>query len=343
MEKRGQAYQLFFIAEIIISILVSFILVQAAIDYAKGDAVTKSYLAADMALLVDTLNSLPGNLMVLYPTLDFDYVFKFRDNQARVLQREPDDFDKTGGIYPFIPTAQQHLDYRFEKPGTLMFHKLGQEIIITDSELLNLDQLACPEINTAALNGIVIDPGHGASQAFSASPEEKDYGFVNGALKESDITRQIAESLYIMDSNIIATRDLRFDEFKSVDERLSIIINSENIDAVISIHAGSNKNPDVNNAKAYVSLESAKRQQSMRLACLILNSFSIELPAVEGLSIVPVNVSELENDDPLRVLDNDKVAVYLEIGNIMISQDNMLRKIPELSKAISDGIKSYNS
>jgi N-acetylmuramoyl-L-alanine amidase len=343
MKKRGQAYQIFFIAELIISILVSFLLIQIAIDYAKGDAITKSYLAGDTALIINTLNSLPGNLMVFYPTVNFDYILKFKDNQVTVLQKEPDQFDKTAGIYPFIPTVQQHIDYRFDKPKNLIFHKVGHDIIITDSELLNLNQLACPKISTAVLRNIVIDPGHGSNQEFSASAEEEDYGLVNDVLglEESDITRQIAESLYIMNNNLIATRDIRFEEFKSIDERLSII-NNKNIDSVISIHVGSNPNPEINNVKARISSESIMRQQSRRLACLILNSLSTELSTIKGLSIIPVNVSELKKDDPMRILDTDKVAVYLEIGNIMINQKNLLQKIPEISKAINDGIKKYN-
>jgi len=122
--------------------------------------------------------------------------------------------------------------------------------------------------------------------------------------------------------------------------------------SVISIHAGSYENTELNPIKAYVNMDAPEQKfkDSMRLGCLILNrlvGLSMQnYPFVDGISLVPIKLSLLPPDDPRQILKKEKMGVFLEIGNInAIADFNMLaeaRFLKAIGAGIYNGLDDYN-
>jgi len=342
MEKRGLEYQLFFLMELIAAFLVSALLIYVAISYAKGSAVTKSYIAIDQALLIDTLNSFKGNVLAVYPIPKEGYYYTIDSNTVKVTDISLLDRDPTKGIFQYVPTSTQDLNYESKNPEKIIFAKSGNDIIITNSLNHNIKSLSCSG-TPISISTIIIDPGHGTSQGFAVPDEQLDTGFVNKelGLAESNITRNIAESLFFLDDSLSFTRNVRFEEYKSLNERTDAI-ESSHADALISIHVGSEDNPNVNHVKAYISVNSKKKRESEQLGCIIINELIANFPEITGGLVVPVNVSELDADNPMRVLDSKDISVLLEIGNINSINNNILTKHARIAKSILNAVKRYN-
>ena len=233
----------------------------------------------------------------------------------------------------------------FFKDEEIIPKKTDQLIIGT-----NLIQLKCDDIKTTDsdyLNKkILIDPGHGCRfyNPETISCTEGDSGYINNNLLESEQVRLISLLLYQKLNKdgfnaIESTRNLEYDFSNSLSKRMQ---QAQNKDLIISIHAGSNENEEVNTVNAYVSLNSNNLKESKKLSCLILNNLAEEINSISGLTIIPINPNHYDQQDPLQILNANSVAVQLEIGNIQKTENNILVKdISKIADVIEQGILDY--
>tara|TARA_Y100000310_G_C20695215_1_gene825191 strand:- start:266 stop:1444 length:1179 start_codon:yes stop_codon:yes gene_type:complete len=212
----------------------------------------------------------------------------------------------------------------------------------------NLNHISCPDIEIEgglSSQSIVVDPGHGAVSGDPKDPglEFRDYPHMRDR-KEAYITADIANRIEDALDNVKLTRDS--DSYETTEARLTVI-EDNNADIVISIHLGSYSN-NHNSVKAFIKYNPGNQEiytKSIKLACRILNAFFSEGRGLglDGVVIVPVDTSNLAEEDPMQVINfEDKVAVFLEIGNINTMQGRkMFNEISKTSNSIKDGLDHY--
>ena len=304
----------------------------------------KNFLIRDMATLTTTLYASPGNIIVDYDkdTMIFNYEF---NKEAVAIIDETLVIDKKTGykvisdglnFNPAILNAEFYSEEKTKKNlkerVKPIFAKINDRIIIGKVIDMNINELDCMNTEITGKNKIVlVDAGHGGW----------DEGVVASNIKEKDITGSIGFSIhqkiggYFTRDNIggPVNEQIRRVEYNT-KEKIIPQINANNINMIISIHAGS-YDDDSNNVKAYYSIESDEhvQSQSKRVACKVLNELiNKEELEISGISMVPIYPEDYEGGD---ILVKDKVAVLFEIGNL---QNNKGVSMLTNSNAIIDSI-----
>lgn len=131
MKKRGDTIGLWFIIELVAAIALVFLGWQTASNYSQGRIYEKVNLAKDLAMQINTLQSIPGDAYIINNNLN-DYSVLFLDNKVEVFENE---FDQTRGIYYFAPNINVKLDVKLVKPNQLVLIKTGNEIKVSDKIL----------------------------------------------------------------------------------------------------------------------------------------------------------------------------------------------------------------
>lgn len=125
MKKRGQ---LIFkaIYSLILSAVIVLFLPMVANQYGSGEAYEKLAVAKDIALMTDTLYSMPGDAEVFYPCDCENYIIVIENNEVKVLDPELVADDPVKGIYSFTamgPYRLPKIEMRF--PKLIKFEKKG--------------------------------------------------------------------------------------------------------------------------------------------------------------------------------------------------------------------------
>ncbi len=334
--KRGQAVDILMHPGFVIfvAVLLLFYLLWFVHGIGSDASFEKKFLATDMALTIDSLLASRDNAVLYYLPQAKDYVPKFTYDFSKniVAVFESAKNEKSAGIYyftsdpsvSFTPAVlKQTLPFILPK-----FSKIGNVLNIDDGNLAkksNIYALSCPK-KKFDYGKMTFDPSHG----FDAKLGKGDTGFSAGSLNEFEIAREIGSMVKVLDTGKrigVFTRDSDID--LSLDERRRMVA-----DSVISLHIGSVKSSDVF-VKAYVNYHSKKMDESLKLACELVNAVSSALLEskirVSGAAVVPVILSH--EPEQFSILLEDRPAVLLEVGNI---NSNMFS--PDAKKAVASGI-----
>mgnify|MGYP001487759126 CR=1 FL=1 len=225
-----------------------------------------------------------------------------------------------GGIYIFINAQQEEIIY--EEPE------------LEKIEDFEVQPQECGDVDTKGSlenSKIIIDAGHRVT--------ETDFG-LRGEIIEAEFTENVAHFLTLKGENIQSLRKKR--EVLSLNDRIRDIV-IENSDMIISLHAGKE-----NVIKAFVSSDSQKKEESKKLACLILNSIISNedlfegKEKIEGRNIISVTPEFVSEGEPQYILKTDRVAIVLELGDVSLNRDqNFLSDEIEITQSIYEGIRSY--
>ena len=353
---------IWFLIDLVISIVV-FIMLLSYVDRV-GESLTfeRDYLAKDISLLIESIYASPSSLVLKYPQNTFWFDYKFEDNKVTVSEKglgkkSPYEFisdknmdfeektispkkefkDKRSFMEKYFSPSTMFSVHKPKLPEgasiSLYFLKDNKRLAIDKNELsLRPNKLICSDVIT------------------QENIKEKtlliDQGDWNKNDKRPEITAAIAFSIYSSTKDkfkeIKHTRIGELEDLKT--ERTDTTTIKENIassDMIIAFNIGSYKDQR-NVIKAYYSSESNDelKEKSKKLACLIMNKILIneKLGNIDGISIT-------ESDNSL--IENDKVSVLFEIGNININKENniMLKVdgVTGIARSIEEGVEQYYS
>jgi len=323
------------IYNVLIQIIIIIMILVACMSYLnsvkKNTLFEKMYLSRDVALMMNTIYAAPENVKVEYFAANAnlsDYTFESKDYYVIVNEKGKDIAHAKYYKYATDLTFEEDFPL-ITNADLIMFLKNNNKVQVDEETPDTISDFFCsPVIPGNNDPYVIIDPGHGDNPLFDLG----DPGYVTDDIQESTFTTQISEVLNAgFDYDVTRPSDYYITMF----ERLSVLSRA---DVIISIHLG-NYSEQENAVKAFISAESEKKQESITLACHILNNFAKN--SQFDVAIIPVVVSELSNEDPKLVLLADKVAVLLEIGNINNKESIELLDVYEIAAAINKGIKDY--
>ena len=275
-------------------------------QYLDETSYEKKYVAMDIAMLIDVLH-LKGNIFTTYLYDKDDLTVDFDKNKVIVYETAEDKVS-----YPFTPSIKLWLEKSKTNQG-IKFFKTEDELVVGNNVKPNLKYISCPKLNIKIKQyNLVIDATHARTK--------NDYGYVNGNIKEKDVTGAIGLALYHHYPNAFFTRTNLVgpieeqiakpkEEIKKAFEESNVIIIIQTGNATIE-----------KNFIVYYS----KNVKSEKLACLIANSLSSKLD---------VNTVIVPNNE----LDSNKTIVVLHIENIIFGATYAT----EIANAIADAIKEY--
>jgi len=314
-----KALTFWFMIEIVTGLVAGIMIAYIAPKITSLDIYQQSKVSREVALMLDTVPALSGNLIYHYPVNLSRYELVFKDNLFTV--------SYAGGDYapqswPYV--LQENLDVSLDEPGSLIFGKDDGRIFVAEEGKLPATR-RCPKVDTSkefSRVQIVVDPGHGGT----------DTGFVEGSLKEAAIVRVVSSVLQQKIPLLQSTRDLTTEMPVEMEERRSKVTSLT--DVVLSLH-GTYYREDGDFARAYVNKVSPNFRKSVKLACTILNGFTIG-----GWTLLPLNASELSDNDPRKILDHEQVGVVLELGNMQYA-DTMLKNPVKVADQLYNGLVKY--
>gem|GEM_PF-5834523 len=338
INKKSQATTeaLFVLSEILLVVAAIFLIFGKITSVDNDQLFLKKYYSRDLAVLIDQIQGMGGNLLYLYnpaQTTLSKLDFKFKKTHVEA------------GNDKYPVAAKEIQEIEIQKPKSLRITKQNNKIEVKENreasqQAFNFNKINCPEIKTNVQN-LAIDPGHG----YNKETELGDTGFKIEQKQESMLMANLAASLQsalrVLNINSETTRNTLTsptEESKTIEERKNFV---QNAGTIISLHANK-ENPENNNIKAYVNFNSQNYLESYKLACEILNSISDNFVLeTTGTAIIPTDLNQLDEEDPKQILLDKKFAVYLEVGNIG-AKNSFIENYAKLAPAIASGIAKYN-
>lgn len=83
-----KAFAFYFFLELIAGIFAAYLLISIAVSWGKGDIFLQTKVARDVAIEINTLNTVPGNVYLQYPQNLSDFIVEFTDSKVEVYQKE---------------------------------------------------------------------------------------------------------------------------------------------------------------------------------------------------------------------------------------------------------------
>ncbi|RLE48372.1 hypothetical protein DRJ25_00085 [Candidatus Woesearchaeota archaeon] len=324
-KKGGTTLTLYTIFILLAVLIIAGVMLYNAYKINSSDELALKTLVVDLAFEIESLLALPDDVnsfVDFYFPFDVDVVIgsnvvKLSKGHITV------SFPYSGS--PYIKTQLN----KFSGVRHVYLVKNGDLLSFSDKFVSQNNLFTCPDIDLS-LSTIVIDPGKG----FDEGSQKSDKGKIINNISESLLTLRIASLLQqSADSfSFISTRKVGSrlqDSFVSLGERMAL---AENADALVSIHVGDQENT----VKAYVN----PSKESVALACRVLNGFAKMFPSKDdelNFAIIPVNFKLIPEDDYKQVLNIDKPAVLLEIGD---GNDGLILKKQLIVKAIMEGLRN---
>ena len=129
MKKRGQ-YVFEALAVIIAGVLIITAYVQAGKPYGSQEAFYKLAVAKDIALTIDLIYALPGNIEYTYPNDVSGYDIEIKNNVVKVY-KTGSTTDTTLKSYNFVGTDKDQPDFLVKNQKLVKFEKVDGKIKIT--------------------------------------------------------------------------------------------------------------------------------------------------------------------------------------------------------------------
>ncbi|HLC60956.1 MAG TPA: hypothetical protein VJJ52_06020 [Candidatus Nanoarchaeia archaeon] len=127
MKKRGQLVNKALIV-LITSAVVIITFYSAGKTYGNKEAYYRLAVAKDIALTIDYLYSIPGDVEFIYPNEVSDYDIEITDNSVRVYQHGSGKLDATAGIYGYAGTSYDKINTFVSGPKYIEIKKTGNTI-----------------------------------------------------------------------------------------------------------------------------------------------------------------------------------------------------------------------
>lgn len=127
MEKKG-VISLWFLIEVVGAFLVGYMAVEVSVGLSKGTIHEKLNIAKDLAMQINTLASVPGDMYIINKDLH-GYSLHFLDDKIEVFES---DFDQVKGVYYFIRTSNSNFDLNLNKPNQVVISKINGEIKVSE-------------------------------------------------------------------------------------------------------------------------------------------------------------------------------------------------------------------
>jgi hypothetical protein len=281
----------------------------------------------DVALSTTTIASTTGNLfvdLINRPKGDspLNITFNFVKKGAIISTLNEKGITSRPLAFPYITkkslkTEEAVIPLKHGDRSQIKITKIDNNMFIDYQKTeKNMNILNCPQTKIDALTNILIDYSQNTEDTVIA--ENIAFYLFDRLTPQPKITKEKSSTT------------------KKSKTEIKKLIDQDDL-AIISIHIGKNDdktlhlNKNYDFIKAYISHKSKKRNQSEALACKILNSLS-DSNKIDGVAIVPIIPEQFPEDDPRNeMLNNDKTAILLEIGNIEnkegIIKSNNLAKI----------------
>ena len=130
MEKIGQlGYK--GIIVLTISALIIGMFVHAGSSYGSGQAYYGLAISKDIALTIDLMYSLPGDVKYIYPNDVSAYDFMIKDNHVNVYSHSFGKFDTVVGIYRYAGIENDKLNVEIRGEKYILMEKIKDKIKIT--------------------------------------------------------------------------------------------------------------------------------------------------------------------------------------------------------------------
>ena len=130
MNKKASSV-LVMIFEVLAVLLIVTIAFKIAIGYANSDTITKINMAKDLGLMVNTLVSVPGDVVVTYPYNVSAYIILFDKNQEIIVMKKNDTPQNQARKKFYLPTHYSASGVLEEKER-LCLEKRSTEIILRE-------------------------------------------------------------------------------------------------------------------------------------------------------------------------------------------------------------------
>ena len=127
MKKRGQI-PFMAITAFIASAIVVLAFYSAGKTYGNKEAYYKLAVAKDIALTIDYLYSVPGDVEFIYPNDISGYDTEIIDDTVRVYQHNSRRSDVTAGIYGYAGTSYDKINKFISGPKYIKLKKIGNTI-----------------------------------------------------------------------------------------------------------------------------------------------------------------------------------------------------------------------
>ena len=130
MKKRGQ---LVYKALVVIvgSALIIAAFVQAGKSYGSQEAFYKLAIAKDLALTIDLLYALPGNVEYVYPNDVSRYDIELRDNKVTIYDTNQGRLDTNQKSYNYVGSETNSINAYIKNQKSVKFDKINSAIIVT--------------------------------------------------------------------------------------------------------------------------------------------------------------------------------------------------------------------
>ncbi|MDO8740221.1 MAG: hypothetical protein Q7J54_01460 [Candidatus Woesearchaeota archaeon] len=314
MNKKGVIQlMLYVIIELVILVAVLLFLLWEVNVLAKDTSFEKRATATDTALLLDTMQSAPGTAYMLYKVKTpepFVMTFITTDRPfVRVASKKDKQEYKQFpfGIDKYIDPSLSDIDLSQEA----LFSKTGIEFKASNMQDALPEALRCPTVEikgTVNDKIIVIDPGYSAGQSQDII-KKLEHINIKGPFGKKEMIDDPAHSDTV-EAQIAAAKP----------------------EAVILLNSIA-KTDSKNTIKAFIPNEN--EATTRKLACYVLNYLlrSKDLPASNGLSIIPTSSN--------AILNQNKLSVLIEFDNDRETQTKLLDDADYIGEAISAALTKY--
>ncbi len=296
----------------------------------------KVYFSRDLAFTTNTVYSAPGSVYHEYLRKNLN---KFEvDFQEQKVKLKDEGADKEESSFDYFYAT--NMNYMFKtneiKASNSLVIQKSPSLLEVNKELnTKLKLIKCPEISTADAEWkrkfFLIDPEYSTNE------------------EENIITGSVGLSLYNKFDNKDSTRDNTVgnikEQIKKEPKKIKDLIEKSDVALRISIGDYQEYNNDI---KIYVSSVGDEKlvKKRKKLGCLILNELlsDKELDKIfTGGKVMAINPEHIIREYG-EILNNDKIGVVLEIGNIQSNKINEMKAvgvITQIAKLIYSGVEKY--
>ena len=133
MGKNGQLLSYKAIFVLIVSSLLIYVFILAGKSFGSQEAPYKNALAKEIALTIDTIYSIPGDIIFIYPNQISGYTIEIKDNSVLVYKGN-NKLDPTIQSYAFHRISSDNPDFIISSHKYLTIQKKNNQLKITGLE-----------------------------------------------------------------------------------------------------------------------------------------------------------------------------------------------------------------
>ncbi len=322
---QGDIESYFVLIKLILAFAAIFAMSAYVYSVATDTFFNKLYFSRDISFMANTVYFAPGNVYQEYNREGLDkFGIGFEDQKVEVIEDE----EKKKGLtfnYFFAQDLNYNLkEERIKDSNKIAFQKSPCNLEISSELSQNLKLIECPKINAKEENWVqkkvLINPENkkydvGSTQynlidSLGSSVYEK-IPFVNKKTTKDNKEALAGKKRLIDESEIIITLDMG--DYESENNDLKIYFSSEGENGIIK-----------------------KRKDFSSLIWSEILSYKELGDVFTGGNIIGISPKQTKEEYGI-VLENEKISIIIEVGNIKSEKINSLNKA-EIRSKIADGI-----